>query len=426
MLANDQKHYDNALTYYNKALQLIKQDSTISNTVLKANVLNNIGVAHRNKGDNKQALIYFTQALKTKELPEKVPFLYAMLLDNIAYSRFKLNDNTNVPDFFFKALHIRDSLHLISGMMINKLHLSEYYQAKKQPEKAITFAQEAYNLAKTKDKDPRNLLHALKQMQLVDANLERAYALEYIQLSDNIQKTEPLLHQTIIQLIEQNEALAQEKESLLNQNNTMLFWFSITGLVALLLFIIYATRKKLQLLKTNETIYNLILGEEYKIRKAHNLVNHKIVQTLYDHVLNGIFGPRLFLDTAVKRIKNRELEHIPDLEKYVLQLKKTEDYLRELCHDLTTFEKKAVHDCGFINAIQQFLEREQPYFKKITMRIDPAITWNGVHNDEGVKMYHMVKNAFKRIKKDKNLVDVNVAIYQENNQVAMNVTGKSA
>jgi len=49
------------------------------------------------------------------------------------------------------------------------------------------------------------------------------------------------------------------------------------------------------------------------------------------------------------------------------------------------------------------------------MRTDPSIRWNGLYNDEVIKMYRKVEDSFKRIKKDKNVVDVNVSIYQENN-----------
>ena len=49
-----------------------------------------------------------------------------MLFDNLAFSKFKSKDLDGLPEQFYDALKIRDSLKQESGIILNKIHLSEY------------------------------------------------------------------------------------------------------------------------------------------------------------------------------------------------------------------------------------------------------------------------------------------------------------
>jgi hypothetical protein len=54
---------------------------------------------------------------------------YALLLDNLAYAKFKLNE-TDEFQIILSILKLKDSLNLISGILVNKIHLSEYFASK--------------------------------------------------------------------------------------------------------------------------------------------------------------------------------------------------------------------------------------------------------------------------------------------------------
>jgi hypothetical protein len=67
-------------------------------------------------------------------------------LNNLAYSKFKLKKKRN-KDLFFKALHIRDSLQLTSGIITSKINISEYFMSEKDTVKARVFAEQALELS---------------------------------------------------------------------------------------------------------------------------------------------------------------------------------------------------------------------------------------------------------------------------------------
>ena len=114
--------YENAISYHNKAL-LISDDEIIPKEFQsKAMTYNNIGFLYLNKQKYLLAKNYFQKGLGQKDLILK-PGLYAMLLDNLAYSRFKLKESEELPALFYQSLKLRDSLKLNSGIFINKIHL---------------------------------------------------------------------------------------------------------------------------------------------------------------------------------------------------------------------------------------------------------------------------------------------------------------
>ena len=82
----------------------------------------------RNYRDAKR---FFEKGLKEENLFKENTILYAMLLDNLAYSKFKLEELDGLSDDFFRSLKIRDSLGLKSAIVSSKIHLSEYYAFKK-------------------------------------------------------------------------------------------------------------------------------------------------------------------------------------------------------------------------------------------------------------------------------------------------------
>jgi tetratricopeptide (TPR) repeat protein len=124
ILYNEREEYDRALEYHNKALISIEDKSIPLVFQYKASSLNNIGYVYLNLKDYKQAKKYFEKGLQQEHLFLDKPKLYAMLLDNLAYAKFKLNESDNLPDQFYQALKIRDSLHLTAGIIINKTHLA--------------------------------------------------------------------------------------------------------------------------------------------------------------------------------------------------------------------------------------------------------------------------------------------------------------
>ncbi|MBA4316897.1 MAG: sensor histidine kinase, partial [Flavobacterium sp.] len=90
-----------------------------------------MGFVYQNLNQHKKAIPYFQEGLKQKkELILYKISLYAMLLDNLGYSRYKINENKDLPELFYESLRLRDSLQLTTGIITTKIHLSEYFASK--------------------------------------------------------------------------------------------------------------------------------------------------------------------------------------------------------------------------------------------------------------------------------------------------------
>ena len=118
-------NYEKALEYHQKSLLQIKSvDEETYKPIFQAQTLNNIGFVYLNINKFKEASDIFAEGLKIKNLKEIQPVLYASLLDNFAYSRFKINNTEGLKDFI-TALNLRDDLHEDYGKINSRIHLTE-------------------------------------------------------------------------------------------------------------------------------------------------------------------------------------------------------------------------------------------------------------------------------------------------------------
>ena len=114
-----------SLIYYDKADDVtseLKNDPQYLS--LKAQTYNYLGRVCQKENDHRKAIFYFKRALSISDFHNKEPLLFANLINNLGYSKFKLDDKSG---FFllYKALKIRKSLNNIPGMVSSKINLSE-------------------------------------------------------------------------------------------------------------------------------------------------------------------------------------------------------------------------------------------------------------------------------------------------------------
>ncbi|MCB0476230.1 MAG: tetratricopeptide repeat protein, partial [Flavobacteriaceae bacterium] len=125
VIYNGLEEYDQALFYYMEAANYLNKTQGIKKD--KVASLNNIGVIYQEKLEYDKAIENFNQALKYENIKKDDPSTFARVLDNLAYSKLKINDTTGIYKLFNDALHIRDSVNNFGGITVNKLHLAEYY-----------------------------------------------------------------------------------------------------------------------------------------------------------------------------------------------------------------------------------------------------------------------------------------------------------
>ena len=86
------KEYENAVEYHNKALNVAKMIDAKNNVNLQAISLNNIGFIYQSQKKYRRAISNYQKALIDKNLINENPELYANLIDNLAYSKLKIED----------------------------------------------------------------------------------------------------------------------------------------------------------------------------------------------------------------------------------------------------------------------------------------------------------------------------------------------
>lgn len=401
ILYNEQEEFDKALEYHENALKTLEDKSIPSEFQLKATSLNNIGFVNLRMNNYTKAKLYFQKSLQQKNLYEENTILYAIVLDNLAYSKFKLKEKEKLPEQFYEALRIRDSLGLKSGVVLNKIHLSEYYASKKDTFKAVQYAKQALVLSKSSNRI-RNVLDVLKQMATVDPRNASLYSKEYIQLNDKMLKAERKMGEKFSRIEYETNEIKDQNSNLQEKNKTLIYVFSICTLVGLF-FYVYKTQQaknrellfKQQQQIANEDIYNLMISQQNDIEHTRIKEKKKVAQELHDGVLGRMFGIRISLDSLDKV---DEAEAAPKRRKYLTELKNIEEDIREISHDLNREKSELINN--FVLILNKLFENQQnTYNSKLITSIDPQIKWELVSNAVKINLYRIIQEALQNCNK---------------------------
>lgn len=395
---NELKEYDKALGFHQKALGYEKKNG---DNILKASSFNNIGVVYRNKKEYQKSSEYFNKAKSIDSVYLKNPSLYAMLLDNSAYSRFKLNDTLGLEKDFLYALKIRDSIDHKAGIITNHLHLGEYYLYRHDSIKALNQIQLAKSLSQ-KYHSYGDLLESLLFLARINPPNSNEYYSKYISLSDSLQNEERLIRNKFARIRFETDEFIAENEVLTKKN----YWIIIGASSILILFgFIYAIRiernrnrqlslkQKQQL--ANEEIYNLLIDSQNKLDEGREKEKKRISKELHDGILSKFFGVRLNLELLNNSINN---ESIKQREKYINELKNLENEIRTVSHQLN--DDMFSSDNSFKTIIEELLisQRDLSSYRS-NLKIDEKIAWDEISSKIKINVYRIVQEALHNINK---------------------------
>jgi signal transduction histidine kinase len=423
ILYNEREEYNKALEFHNKALDILKDNSIPPDLQLKATSFNNIGFVYLNMKDYKKAKINFSEGLKQKNLFQESTALYAMLLDNLAYSKFKSNEFEDTSELFYRSLKIRDSLNLTLGIILNKIHLSEFYAVKKDTLRAIQFSKQALNLSKRSNK-LRNTLEALKQIAIVDPKNASTYSKEYIQLNDQMLKAERKMGEKFSRIEYETNEIKDQNSNLQEKNKTLVYVFSICTLLGLF-FYVYKTQQaknrellfKQQQQIANEDIYNLMISQQNEIELTRIKEKKKVAQDLHDGVLGRMFGIRISLDSLDKL---DESEAMDKRKKYLAELKNVEQDIREISHDLNREKSELINN--FVSILNKLFEDQRnTYSSKLITAFDPEIKWDLISNIVKINLYRIVQEGLQNCNKYSKADIIRVEFKNENNDLVLTI-----
>jgi signal transduction histidine kinase len=422
-VSSELKDYDKALEYNIKTLTIAKENNlTYFNEIPSS--LNNIGYVYLNQKKYKQAINEFEKALEDKKLISKDPALYGILIDNVAYSKFKLKDYSQLPDLFYDALRIRDSLNIGEGIIYSKIHLSEYYIENKDSLNSLKFADEALKHSR-KIKNYRAVLASLKQLGIINPKKASVYSEEYIKINDSLQNAERKSKDRFARIEYETDEIILQKDKLAEQNRNILFFFGLVVMIGILLFVIKNQRSKTKELmlkqaqqKANEDIYNLMLYQQNKIEEGRANEKVRIAQELHDGILGRLFGARLNLDSLNKR---QDEEAIVSRNNYLVELKNIEQDIREISHDLNR-EKHALNN-NFIGIVNNLIEQQETVSQaKVSFVVDMEIEWEKIENYIKINLYRILQEALLNINKYAQAENVRIEIIKQEKTLKLTVT----
>ncbi|PIF69969.1 histidine kinase [Flavobacterium sp. 2] len=401
ILYNEREEYSKALEFQNKALNTLNDKSIPLDFQLKATSLNNIGFIYLRLKNFKQAIFYFEKGLKEENLFQEKTVLYAMLLDNLAYSKLKSKRSDGLPDQFYRSLKIRDSLGLKMAMISSQIHLSEYFAEKKDTFRAIQFSKQALLISRSSDK-LNNTLQALKQIAVVDPKNASKYSKEYILLNDKMLKAERNMGEKFSRIEYETNEIKDQNSNLQEKNKTLVYVFSICTLLGLF-FYVYKTQQarnrellfKQQQQVANEDIYNLMISQQNEIEATRIREKKNVAQELHDGVLGRMFGIRISLDSLDKV---EETLAAPKRKKYLAELKSIEEDIREISHDLNREKSELVNN--FVLILNKLFENQRnTYDSKLVTFFDSQIKWELVSNTVKINLYRIVQEALQNCNK---------------------------
>ncbi len=423
ILYNDREEYNKALEFHNKALEILKDKSIPAELQLEATSLNNIGFVYLGMKNYRKAKYYFHEGLIQDNLYHGDTKLYAMLLDNLAYAKLGMRESDGLPEQFYQALKIRDSLGLTSGVILNKIHLSKYFAFKQDSVNALKFSKEAVELSRSSE-SPSSLLESLKQIAQVDPKNASIYSKEYIQINEKLQKTERKMGEKFSRIEYETNEIKDQNSNLQEKNKTLVYVFSICTLLGLF-FYVYKTQqaKNRELLFkqeqqiANENIYNLMISQQNEIELARIKEKKKVAQELHDGVLGRMFGIRISLDSLDKV---NETEAVAKRKKYLNELKNIEQDIREISHDLNREKSELINN--FVAILGKLFEDQRnTYSSKLITTFDPDIKWELISNTLKINLYRIIQEGLQNCNKYAKADIIKVELRNENEILVLTI-----
>jgi len=413
--------YNLAIENHQNAIKFLKR---LDNKYLEAMSLNNIGWVYSMKKDFKESINYYNRALDIQNLFEKEPKTYATLLDNLAYSNFKLDVLEDIPNLFYRALQIRDSLNIEDGQVESNLHLSEYFESQYDTLKAIQHLTTAKTIAKESNYNKGLLESYFLLSKLEPAKKGKEYLLKYIQLSDSLQQAERTIREKFTRIAYETDEITKENEDISNKNWLLTLSLIIGGAFTTLVFIYIRQRsknKELELNKKQEEanveIYNLMLSQQSKFQEGSNKEKERIAEELHDGILGRLFGTRLSLDSLNEGKTKKEIK---EREEYIEEIQIIEEDIRKISHNLKTSLFNT--NTSFRKLVEQLIAKQSKIGNfECELNFNNLTDWENISNSIKINCYRILQESLQNINKYAKATEVKIKFYKEDKILVLKV-----
>ncbi|CAM3492868.1 tetratricopeptide repeat-containing sensor histidine kinase [Zobellia roscoffensis] len=394
-ITKELKDFDRALDYYATALEYQTKLDFENNYGLS--LKNNIGVVYQERGNFEESIPYFEEVLKDKSLKSEKPALYGTALNNLIYSKFKVNNQENLSDQFLEIIKLQDSLGEIKDVSRTHFCFAEYHLSKNDTLNAIFQAKKALGYAKISSNNDR-VLESYQLLAKLESSKSSYYNQKYISLNDSLQQAERQVRNKFARIrfetdefIAENEVLAREKQ----------LWTGVAVsilLLGLMSYIILDQRSKNQKLRfqqqqqaANQEIFNLMLTQKEKLEEGKKIEQKRISEELHDGVLGKMLGARMVL-TGLNKRKGNEAEM--ERKKAINALQEVEKEVRSISHELSHAAYQNIPN--FIHSISDLLNTVQTTANfEYNFVYNESFDWDSLNANVKINVYRMIQESLQ-------------------------------
>jgi len=426
IISREFKNYDQAIAYHQEALQYLNKSESKGTSEMGAK--NNIGSTYKKQGDFKAAKTLFAEVVAADSIYFNNPRLYAMSINNLAYSKFKLGEDSQLPDLFHKAIKIQDSVGDIFELAHTTFHLGEYHLKQNDTAMALTHLRKAYNLARQSSNYSR-LLETLKLLPQADPKSASNYVQEYIAINDSLQTEDLKIRNKFARIRFETDEVVAENQLLARQRQLM------TGIaIAILLlsaaaFVIISQRSKNQKLKfqqvqqaKNQEVFNLMLSQSEKLEEGKQMEQKRISEELHDGVQGRLQGARMMLLGLNKREDEKAVQ---ERARAIVMLKDIQEEVRSISHELSHAAYQKIH-----NFILSLEDLKATIAKSANIEIDfehaELLDWDALSGDIKINLYRIIQESLQNAVKHAQCtsIDLNLEADAQNIKVSISDNGK--
>ena len=396
---------EKALEYYNKAFLITEKLNNDSQYILlKQQTYNYIGKIYQKDNFHLLAIDYFNKGLI---LDNTKSILYANLLNNLGYSKFKLS-NKSAFKLLNTSLEIRNQLKSVPGVVSSKINLAEYFLKDKDTATAFANIKVAQNLAHN-NHIYEDELKALRLLAKIDANNDSKYNNLFIKLTDSLYAKERAIRNKFARIEFETDEITVQKNTIEAEKNKIssqrwiilgfgIFFILIIGLLYVTKMQ-HAKNKELEFeknqQKNNEEIYQLMLEQHNKMEEGRQAEKKRISQELHDGIMGKLSSTRLNLFVLSKKT---DPETIQICLKHIDEIQLIEQEIRGISHNLLqdVFKTKD----SFKMMMESLFESQQSISKvRFSLEIDPTIEWENIENKIKINIYRIFQEAIQNIHK---------------------------
>lgn len=419
------KDFSKAQDYLNKSYNLIISNPPQNFSIhqLKATALSNLAFLNFEMRNYEESLNFVKQALNEPNLHIEHPELYSILFSLRGKANLELKNYPIVADDLYKALTIRKKLKLVPSIAETEKALAYYYDAIKEKDSALKYAEKAYKNAK--ETGILSLqVEALDALVKIDTQNIDIHSKERIKLSDSLIASERKIAEKFARIEFETDEIILEKEKALQEREQMLLILVLVMFSGgLLLIILWQRNRQKQLVlinnqqKASEEIYKLILDQQIKFDEGREKEKKRIAGELHDGIMNSLAGIRYNLFRLEKK---RDDETIDKCLNHIAELHTVEKEIRNIAHDLNLEVFSPKNDyASLLNTLITENEYDGIY---ITMEVQKEIVWESVSSIIKMNCYRILQESFNNIRKHSQSSEVKILFSVEFEQLVLEIS----